>query len=522
MNTLTKFILFYLLIIVSCSPDQSNSENKQKETILFESSWESLKKHETPEWLLDAKFGIYAHWGLYSVPAYGNEWYGRMMYDVGSDIHRHHVETYGDPSEFGNKEFVPLFKAENFNPDEWADIIEASGAKYAGFALVHHDGYCLWDSEYTRWNSMDTGPGRDLYGELVQSLRKKEDMKVIATFHHIRTFNWYLPYKVKFYEPIDDEIRQTYIAKNWDIFDPAYADLYWNQETGMEEDFIKEWNNKVTEVIEKYQPDVIWFDGGQFQDSINELMVMDLLAHYYNKGAKWNKEVEILNKLPTSMKFNFPAAVGMKTFEEGRDRKNNLEGTWIDDMKISHSSWGYVEGQTYKDPDVIIDGLIDRVSRGGGLVLSLCPKADGTINPEQKNVLTEIGGWLKINGEAIYGTRKWKIQAEGDEEKLIKKGKHSTWVFDQCDANDIRFTKKGNELYALVLGAPDTEKLNIQSLGTTTRISTRGIKNISLLGSDEKIKWERNESGLVLHIPSQIPSEYALAFKIELKGDLLQ
>jgi alpha-L-fucosidase len=251
-------------------------------------------------------------------------------------------------------------------------------------------------------------------------------------------------------------------------------------------------------------------------------MVMDLLSHYYNKEARWNKELEILNKLPVSMRFNFPEEVGMKTFEEGRDREGVVEGNWIDDMKISHSSWGYVEGQTYKDPDVIIDGLIDRVSRGGGLVLSLCPKADGSISQEQKDVLKEIGGWLKINGDAIYGTRKWKIQSEGDEKKLITEGKHPTWVFDNCDENDIRFTKKDNNLYALILGVPEGTELLIKSLGSSTQISTKGIKSISLLGSEEKIEWELSETGLSLQVPGQIPSEYALAYKIELKGDWVE
>jgi len=512
-------VLSSLLFLFSCNSEQSdNGEQHGEVPAYYESSWESLKQHETPEWLLDAKFGIYAHWGLYSVPAYGNEWYGRRMYEKDSDIHRHHVETYGDPSIFGNKEFVPLFKAENYDPGEWADIIEASGARFAGFAVVHHDGYCLWDSEYTRWNSMDTGPERDLYGELVQSLRKKEGMKVIATFHHIRTFNWYLPYKVRFYEPIDNELRQEYLNTGWDIFDPEYADLYWNQETGKEEEFIKEWNHKVREVIGKYRPDVIWFDGGQFQDSINEMMVLELLSYYYNKETEWGKGVEILNKLPVSMKFNFPEDVGMKTFEEGRDRAGSVDGSWIDDMKISHSSWGHVEGQTYKDPDVIIDGLADRVSRGGGLVLSLCPKSDGTINQEQKDILDEIGSWLNINGEAIYGTRKWKIQTEGDDDKLITTGEHSKWEFDLCDAGDIRFTKKDNSLYAIVLGVPGNKEIIIGSLGKSNRISTRGIKRITLLGSDEKISWDRNKSGLTIQTPAHIPSDYALAFKIELKG----
>ena len=513
MNTRVLGIAVMMMLASGCK-QKNQMTDQSSDRITYEATWESLKQHEVPEWLLDAKFGIYAHWGLYSVPAYKSEWYGRLMYDLNSDVHKHHVETYGDPSEFGNKDFAPLFKAEHYNPEEWADIIAGSGARFAGFAVVHHDGFCLWDSEFTRWNSMDMGPHRDLYGELITALRKKAHMKTIATFHHIRTFNWYLPYKVRFFTPIDESIRQQYLSKDWDIFDPEYADLYWNQETGKEEEFIQEWNNKVREVIDKYQPDVIWFDGGQFQDSINEKIVLELLSFYYNKEAKWDKQVEILNKLPVSMRFNFPEDIGMKTYEEGRDRGASVDGEWIDDMKISISSWGYVEGQSYKDPDVIIDGLIDRVSRGGGLVLSLCPKADGTIGQEQKDILAEIGTWLKINGEAIYGTRKWKIQSEGDVDKLITKTEHPRWEFDACNAEDIRFTMKDNKLYAMVLGVPDDEKIMIQSLGIGTDISTKKIRSISLLGSDEKIMWERNENGLEIKTPSVIPSEYALAFRI--------
>ena len=161
----------------------------------YEATWESLNSHPVPKWLQDAKFGIYAHWGLYSVPAYGNEWYAKRMYDKGAgakSYYDHHVKTYGSPAQFGNKDFAPLFKAENYDPAEWADIIKQSGAKYAGFAVVHHDGFLLWDSAVNRWNAGNMGPKRDLYGELVTELRKR-DLKTIATFHHIRTFDWYLP-----------------------------------------------------------------------------------------------------------------------------------------------------------------------------------------------------------------------------------------------------------------------------------------------------------------------------------------
>jgi len=489
----------------------------------YDANWESLGSHPVPQWLMDAKFGIYAHWGVYSVPAYGNEWYAKRMYEMESDIYRHHVETYGDPSEFGYKEFIPMFRAENYDPDEWAEIIAGSGARFAGFAVVHHDGFCLWNSQHTRWNSLNMGPGRDLYGELVTSLRQKEDMRILATFHHIRTFNWYLPFSTSFFEPLDQEKRKAYLDKTWDVFDPEYGDLYWNVETGRsQEDFIDEWNSKVREVIDNYRPDVIWFDGGQFQEEKNESVVTDLLSYYYNRGNEWRKEVEVLNKLPVSMLHNFPENVGMLTFEEGRDRPAMVNQPWIDDMKISDRSWGYIECQQYKDPDVIIDGLVDRVSRGGGLVISLCPKADGTINEEQKMILQEMGNWLKINGEAIYGSRTWKIHAEGNEEKLITGGAHPKWVFDSCNHEDIRFTTRDNKVYIIALGWPDTGSLAVQSLGNNTQIASRGIRRISMLGSDEDIKWHREDNELVIELPDKAPTKYATVFRIEVKGELVK
>ena len=517
-SQLTGLILIIILVMVSCRQAGPTSQN-QKDPVRYEASWESLANHEVPEWLMDAKFGIYAHWGIYSVPAYGNEWYAKRMYDPESDIYRHHVETYGDPGEFGYQEFIPMFRAENYDPDEWADIISGSGARFAGFALVHHDGFCLWDSDHTPWNSMDMGPGRDLYGELVASLNEKSGMKIIATFHHIRTFNWYLPYNVSFYEPIDQELKEKFVSMNWDIFDPQFGDLYWNESVGRkQEDFLLEWNNKVREVIDNYQPDVIWFDGGQFREEGNSELVTDLLSYYYNKETEWSKEVEVLNKLPVSMVFNFPEDVGMQTYEEGRDREAKVSRTWIDDMKISDRSWGYIQGQKYKDPNVIIDGLVDRVSRGGGLLLSLCPMADGTINAEQKHVLSEMGNWLKINGDAIFGTRPWKIHAEGDEQKLRTEGKHSSWTFENCDGTDIRFTMREKYLYAILLGIPENGTVSIQSLGKSSQSFPEKINNIRLLGFEDEVNWKQDDGALEVELPDIPNPEYALCLEIEIKG----
>lgn len=184
----------------------------------YEANWESLNRHQPPEWLQDAKYGIYAHWGLYSVPAFGSEWYAKLLYsDQRPDVMGYHRATYGSPAEFGYKDLIPLFTAEKYDPDAWAKLIKYSGAKYAGLAVVHHDGFLLWHSKVNRWNVGEMGPKRDLYGDLVKSLRK-EDLKIIATFHLLRAFDWMSP---------PPEKMQIALDEKWDLFDPAYSDFYW-------------------------------------------------------------------------------------------------------------------------------------------------------------------------------------------------------------------------------------------------------------------------------------------------------
>jgi len=512
---LSLSLLIFLFILSSC---RIPSKEKKVYSHSFEPTWESLISNEIPDWLKDAKFGIYAHWGVYSVPAFETEWYGKRMYEIGSSVYEHHLKTYGDPSVFGYKELIPLFHAENYNPVDWADVIKQSGAKYAGFAVVHHDGFCLWDSKFTRWNSMNMGPKRDLYGDLVKEL-KKNDLKVIATFHNISTFNWYLPWIANFHSKPDSVKRKEYADKKWDIFDPEFGDLYWNDEIGSnKKDFIREWRNKVTEVIDIYKPDLLWFDGGIYQDESSVSEVQELLCYYYNKQNEWQKPVVVLNKLAGSMQFNFPKEFGMLTFEEGRDRLADEPGPWIDDMKISDRAWCYIEGQNYKTANEIVDGLVDRVSRGGGLLLNLSPKADGTIPEKQKTILREVGDWLKINGEAIFETRPWKIHAEGPQDKFLTQGNHPKWTFtDNCDSGDVRFTAKDNALYVIALGWPEDMQLLIRSIDSKNAISSGKIKSVNLLGSSEKVRWSVEKDGTHIVLPEKI-NDIALVLKFETTG----
>ena len=503
--------VFVLVFLVGCSEAQKTT----KQFPVYEPSWESLNQHEIPQWLLDAKIGLYGHWGIYSIPAFKTEWYGRLMYDKqtrGDAVFNHHIEKYGKQSEFGYKDFVPMFKAEKFDPDEWAEIIVNSGVKFAGITAVHHDGFCLWDSKYTRWDSMDMGPKRDLYGELVASIRKADpEMKILTCFHHYRTYGWF--------NTKDKALLEQGKKEGWDIFDPRYADFYRNPETEPQEKFLAEWRNKIVEVIDNYQPDVIWFDGGGFRKGENEPTTLEVLTHFYNTQNKKGTPVEVVNK-----KSNFHPDFGLRNFEKGGNRPPKTDFYWADDLNIANRGWCYTDDINYRSTNQIIDGFVDRVSRGGGLMLSISPKGDGSIPQEQKDILRAIGQWLKVNGEGIYGTRKWKIETEGPVDKFLSdSGSKIMWNFeDKCDAGDIRFTKKGNRLFAFVLDWPKNGEVLIKSLHSNEKISTTNeIVSVKMLGTKGQLKWHRDKSGLKVIFPKNPPCDYVYGLEVEVKGDLL-
>jgi alpha-L-fucosidase len=505
-----KTALVPLCIAALCT---ASSAADQAASGPYRPDWPSLATQEKPQWLLDAKFGIYAHWGVYAVAAYKSEWYGKMMYDPldKRGAYEYHRKTFGPQHAFGYKDLIPRFRAEKFNPDDWADLVRDSGAKYAGIAVVHHDGFGLWDSDVYRWNAGKMGPKRDLYGDLVKAFRARH-LKIVATEHHMRTFDWYLPN-----ETFQEEQKKAGV----DLYDPRYADFYWNHHTSKKSDFLHQWNRKLLEVIDKYRPDVLWFDGGNFTSPDVADLVLSSLAYYYNQAAARKTPVAVLNKFAGTMKFNFPEDFGILTYEAGRDRPDFVPRPWIDDQSIAEVGWGYAQDLVIRTPREIILGFVDRVARGGGLLLSLAPMANGIIPDNQKLVLSEMGQWLKVNGEAIYGTRSWKVQTEGSTEKLVyQQAKHKRWRFDAANAEDIRFTRKGNDLFAIALGWPDDGRLRIRTLKEGVRIGSGGLAAISLLGSRSPVKWTQTADALEVELPAEKPCKYAFALKLTVKGTL--
>ena len=480
----------------------------------YQASWESLTQHEVPQWFSDSKFGLYAHWGIYSVPGFGNEWYGKWMNDPSHEIYRQHRERFGSPADYGYSRFIDGFTAERYDPQEWAELFASSGARYAGFSLAHHDGFGLWDSDVYRWNVGKMGPKRDLYGELASALRQR-GLRLVAPFHIIRGFNWFLAGWNQWDQTFDKAAVERGIAEGWELFDPDFADFYWVRQTSQFEDFFEQWQLKVREVIDKYQPDMMWFDGGKFREDGYEDTALQILAHYLNQARGWGKEVLVLNKLPVSMQYNFHPDFGVINFEKGRDRPPVYERPWNDDMRIGDQSWGWVQNQQYASGHTLLSKLIDCSARGGTMMLSLSPKPDGTIPEGQRQPLLRMGDWLRWNGQAIYNTVPWTTQAEGDEEKLIvERGGHKFWEYDNCNVDDRRYTqsKDGKTVYAMALGIPE-RTVTFAALSESVAVA-----RVSLLESDQPVQWAQSAEGLTIDATGvDFKTDLAAAWRVELR-----
>ena len=290
-------------------------------TMPFTADWESLKRHEAaPKWFRDAKFGIYFHWGVYSVPAFGSEWYPRNMHLKNRREYKHHLQKYGDPAKFGYADFVPKFKAEKFDADEWAALFAKAGARYAGPVAEHHDGFAMWASKLTPWNAKDTGPRRDITGELARAVRKR-GMRLVTSFHHARNSLWQSRGR---WTGHYDGVKANFPAL---LADPKRAVLYGYMPR---EKFLAMWLGKLKEVIDNYQPDLMWFDS--WLDQIPEKHQMEYLAYYFNKAREWDKSVVVTRK-----QRDLPLELSVEDFEKGRaDRLT--KNVWLTDDTISRGS----------------------------------------------------------------------------------------------------------------------------------------------------------------------------------------
>lgn len=467
----------------------------------FLPQWESMARREpAPAWFRDAKLGIYFHWGVYSVPAFGSEWYPRNMHFEQRPEYKHHLEKYGHPSKFGYHDFVPLFKAERFDAGEWADLFVKAGARFAGPVAEHHDGFSMWASKVNPWNAKDMGPKRDITGELEKAIRRR-GMKLITTFHHDR--------HCQLYQDAPEETR--FQDSHYPFFkgmpptsdDPLLKTLYGN--IPREECYEKYWLGKLLEVVDGYRPDIVWFDS--WLDRIPDEKRRRFAAYYLNRAAEWKKDVVITYKQE-----DLPAAVGVLDLEKGR-MGDVTERAWLTDDTISKGSWCYTQDLEIKPASIVLHSLIDIVSKNGVLLLNISPKADGTIPENQRAVLLGMGAWLSRFGEAIYDTRPWFRYGEGP--TRLQQGRFGGFTDkDGYTAQDIRYTTKGDTIYVIALGWPGAGTELVATAFAASKEPPK-ITGVSLLGSREEVRWRLVADGLSLTTPVSKVHDLAIVFKVE-------
>ncbi len=470
----------------------------------FTDSWDSLEGYRIPEWYQDAKFGIFIHWGVYSVPAFSSEWYPRMMYIQGSKEYEHHIKTYGKHKDFGYKDFIPMFKAEKFDPNAWAELFKKSGARYVMPVAEHHDGFQMYDSELSKWNAKQMGPCRDVVGELADEVRK-QGMVFSASSH--RAEHWWFMGEGRYYES--------------DVNDPAYEDFYGPATRSLSNDgdnyydnspgqeYLEDWLVRTCEIIDKYQPQVLWFDWWIMNLAFKPYL-KKMAAFYYNRGEQWGKGVAINYKYDAFLN-------GTAVFDVERGQLSGIRRIfWQTDTALAKNSWGYTEGNSYKEADDIICDLVDIVSKNGALLMNIGPRPDGTIPEQEVELLLEIGKWLDVNGDAIYNTRPWIVYGEGET-------KVADGAFTDCDrkkftSRDVRYTRNGDTVYAIVLKWPENGQVELTAMASLIEAQKpyyKLPKAVSVLGSYGNVSCSLTEKGLLVEAADVVDNGYPVAIKLE-------
>jgi alpha-L-fucosidase len=472
----------------------------------FQPTWESLRDNYTlPTWFRQAKFGIFIHWGLYSIPAHGNEWYERHMYQDPAII-KWHTEHYGAPDKFGYKDFIPLFKTPNYHPDQWAELFERAGAKYVVPVAEHHDGFAMWNSSLTPWNAYNMGPHRDLTGELATAVRKRNLIFGLSTHRMEHAYFGYPAPGV----PNDE-------------FDSKYAGFYgppidqpFNSGNNSKP-FQLDWLARVQELVDKYEPQLIYFDNGVNPREYDEVKLR-AAAYYYNRARQWGKQATLATK---DVAYLFGS---VQDFENTiRAPKWPYAGGWECDTPIGNS-WGYVEGLHVQSGDAIIRNLIAVASCGGNLLLNISPMGDGSIPDNQQQSLHTVGDWLKINGEAIYGSSAWGIPGEGPSLPATPPGdwkggstaEHMPSIkrppATPLTEADFHFTANNGNLYAIGYKYPSSEAV-IKSLSS----SNAKVERVTLLGpTPTPIKFTQTAEALRCTLPPPpTPSSQPYTLRIE-------
>ncbi len=475
----------------------------------YKDNWHSLSGHKTPDWYYKAKFGIFIHWGIYSVPAFGSEWYSRTMYDPNHEEYKYHREHFGNQKDFGYKDFIPMFQGEKFDANEWISLFKEAGARYVMPVCEHHDGFAMYDTAFSRWNSVKMGPHRDVAGELKKAC-EEQGLAFCASTHRAEHY-----FFMNMGRACESDVTEEAYA---DFYGPAVLcpELYSENlhrvaadtfsEIQPSDEWLEDWLVRTCELIDRYQPSVLYFDWWIHVAAFKPYL-KKLCAYYYNRAEEWGKEVTINYKHEA-----FPPTVA--TFDVERGALTGISRTpWQTDTAIGKCSWGYTKNNEFKSSRQLIGDLVDVVSKNGMLLLNVGPKADGTITEEETAILREIGAWLKDNGEGIYETTPWRSFGEGTVN--IKEGFMEDNFEKPFTSEDYRFTYKNGYLYAFCM-CPDSDRFLIRSLAIQGHHDF-GIGTVEVLGDYDVTDSIRTREGLAITINRAPSSDKPICFKIEIE-----
>lgn len=519
----------------------------------YEPTWKSIEANYpgTPEWLRDSKFGIWIHFGPQSAGESG-DWYARKMYVEGTPACENHLKNYGHPSEVGYKEVLRDWNPKKFNPKALVDIYRDAGARFLIIQGVHHDQFDMWDSKYQPWNSTRLGPRRDLIGEWEKAARKA-GIRFGLTFHHEYSWWWWqtafqsdtkgdkkgVPYdgnltladgKGKWWEGLDPKYLYGINLREYETVAEAANSRWSPPQAGIfsghleyAEWYAKWWALRMMDAVDKYNPDFIYTDGTDQQPFSGSGTgtgykcdaMQRVIADFYNKTLDRRGKVDVFS----IVKFRKQTNGTVNTCETGIPENIKTDQAWIAETPVG--DWFYGPNFVYSS-DAVIRYLLEIVARDGAVGVSIPLRPDGSLDEGCVKMLKEVGEWMRINGQGIYGSSAWSVLGEGKDGKLnvlpggfigANQANHSFYT------TDFRFTVgKDGVIYAWCMTVPKAgDKLKIVSLGSDTGLGQKQVTSVELLGEKNKIEWKQEADGLSIVYPDSAHLKTAVGFRIVCK-----
>lgn len=510
----------------------------------FNPNWKSLEQYEVPEWFRDAKFGIWAHWGPQCEPERG-DWYARGMYQEGSDQYNFHNEKYGHPSEFGFKDVINEWKAEQWDPESLMDLYKKAGAQYFMALANHHDNLDLYNSTHQSWNSVNLGPKKDLIKGWANAA-KKRGLRFGVSVHAAHAWTWYetsqradtkgpkkgVPYdgnlrkgegEGKWWEGMDPQelyAQNHELSRNSEDDGMIHRQWHWDEETGVSiptEEYCNKFYERTKELIDSYEPDIVYFDDTALPLWPISDVGLQTAAEYYNKSVVKNGKVDVVINGKILNEQQQKCLVW--DIERGQSNKIEKEpwqtctciGSWHYDRRI-------YENNDYKSAKTVIHMLADVVSKNGNLLLSVPLRGSGALDDKARTVVEGIAAWMEVNSESIIGTRPWQVFGEGPAQEDaaplsaqgFNEGKNKPFT-----AEDIRFTTKGNDLYAVVMGWPANNTVKIKSLKRGGQYEHPEINQVVLLGHNRPLKYNYEHDGLTIDLPKNF-TKNGIAYSLKI------